>query len=176
MHVQHPSPHHPLPRCRQSVTALILGGQPVYTSAVATLFGLCACLILLACLCCCCCCRRRGSEPVPARPGSEFLSHSHTAAPPPANMLSILRVIMGTDMHELWPWADGQHCRYLCRDRTAWALQRHGWTRPDPPQPPHRPVLHTTQTMLHWTAPGSTGQNSSVAGTRFFLRSNSAYP
>lgn len=106
MHVQHPSPHHPLPPSRQSVTALILGQQPVYTSAVAKLFGLCACLISLLLL----------LLPVDdaAAPGWNLCapyalaaseSFSLSAAPPAANMLSIVRVIMDTYLHDLWHWA-----------------------------------------------------------------------
>lgn len=198
MHVQHPSPHHPLPPCRQSVTALILGAQPVYTSAIATLFRLCACLILLPLPTLLCyqgrerqttvyrCCH--GLEPVcPAHDLAASLalsfSPSHLAAPLAANMLPIVRVIMDTHMHEAVALDGRPALQVPCVETwtalgtaAAWV----GLSRPSSTTATalHCTALHRTHTLrcIGPPAPGSSGQNSSVAGTRFFLRSNSAHP
>lgn len=114
------------------------------------------------------CCH--GLEPVcPAHDLAASLapsfSPSHSAAPLAANMLPIVRVTMDTHMHELWHWADGQHCRYLVfRDldclgtAAAWVdfkvvqtlLNHRNCTAP------HRTAHTHTHTTLHWTA--CTGQ------------------
>ena len=103
----------------------------------------------LVVICCCSCCCRRGSEPVPHTTWRRVCL-ALSAAPPAANMLSILRVIMDTYLHDLWLWAGGQHCRYLCRD---WTCLGTAATWVGSSRPSSTTALRTS---LHCTAPHST--------------------